>query len=101
MEFRVGDVMVHKQYGYRGILYGWDASCSAGDEWIAQMHVDSLPGQPRNIVFEPMHEYQPDSAPRRHICCSATSFALLSRGDQHEMDEILVQVNLTLFMLKK
>ncbi|CAL8465273.1 g4808 [Coccomyxa elongata] len=44
VKYRVGDVMVHTRYGYQGILYGWDATCSAGDEWIAQMHVDSLPG---------------------------------------------------------
>ena len=44
VKYCVGDVMVHRQYGYQGFIYGWDATCSAGDDWIAQMNVDALSG---------------------------------------------------------
>ena len=41
---RVGQVMTHAQYGYRGVIYGWTPTCQAGQEWIQQMNVDALPG---------------------------------------------------------
>eukprot|EP00850_Spirogloea_muscicola_P016435 SM000133S26801 [mRNA] locus=s133:183225:189279:- [translate_table: standard] len=39
----VGDMMCHLQYGYRGVIYGWDAECAAEEEWIMQMKVNLLP----------------------------------------------------------
>lgn len=41
---RVGQVMTHAQYGYRGVIYGWTPTCQASQEWIVQMNVDALPG---------------------------------------------------------
>ncbi len=46
--YRVGEIMEHRRYGYRGVVFGWDPACTAGDEWIAQMNVDALPGQPHD-----------------------------------------------------
>lgn len=44
MQYRVGQVLRHKRYRYRGLIIGWDPCCRAGEEWIAQMGVDRLPG---------------------------------------------------------
>lgn len=41
--YRVGDVIVHRRYGYRGVIYGHDVECSAPNEWKEAMKVDSLP----------------------------------------------------------
>ena len=27
---RVGQVMVHKHYGYRGVIHGWTPTCQVG-----------------------------------------------------------------------
>ncbi|KAK9903275.1 hypothetical protein WJX75_001714 [Coccomyxa subellipsoidea] len=50
VQYRVGEIIEHKRYGYRGVIFGWDPSCTAGDDWIAQMNVDALPGG-RNQPF--------------------------------------------------
>jgi hypothetical protein len=42
---RVGQVMMHAQYGYRGVIYDWTHTCQASQEWILQMNVDALPGE--------------------------------------------------------
>lgn len=38
VKFFVGDIIVHKKYGYRGAIAGWDATCQAPPMWIASMH---------------------------------------------------------------
>eukprot|EP00245_Coleochaete_scutata_P009890 TRINITY_DN335_c0_g1_i1.p1 TRINITY_DN335_c0_g1~~TRINITY_DN335_c0_g1_i1.p1 ORF type:complete len:324 (+),score=54.17 TRINITY_DN335_c0_g1_i1:381-1352(+) len=43
INFRVGDVIVHRRYGYRGVVYGHDPECSAPDEWQQAMKIDLLP----------------------------------------------------------
>lgn len=43
LERRVGDIVWHLRYHYRGVVFGWDEKCSANEEWISQMQVDRLP----------------------------------------------------------
>ena len=32
-KFSIGQIVHHKRYGYRGVIFGQDPSCSADDEW--------------------------------------------------------------------
>lgn len=41
--FKVGHVFQHKRYGYEAFIVGWDYKCSADDQWIQRMRVDTLP----------------------------------------------------------
>lgn len=43
LAFRVGDVVRHLRYNYRGVVCGWDLTCAASEEWIQRMGVDALP----------------------------------------------------------
>ncbi|KAK3611713.1 hypothetical protein CHS0354_034382, partial [Potamilus streckersoni] len=43
VEFAVGMIMQHKRYHYKCVIYGWDPTCQATDEWIARMGVNNLP----------------------------------------------------------
>lgn len=44
IKFHVGQVVRHKRYNYRGVVYGWDPVCSSSEEWMLSMGVDGLPG---------------------------------------------------------
>ena len=44
VQFKVGDVVRHRRYHYRGVIYGWDPECKAEEEWMQQMRIDQLPG---------------------------------------------------------
>ncbi|DBA89655.1 TPA: hypothetical protein ACH3X2_004547 [Trebouxia sp. C0005] len=44
VQFKVGDVIRHRRYHYRGVIYGWDAECKAEEDWMQQMRIDQLPG---------------------------------------------------------
>ena len=44
VRYRVGQVFRHKRYHYSAVVTGWDVECEAGEVWIAQMNVRSLPG---------------------------------------------------------
>ena len=44
VQFKVGDVIRHRRYHYRGVIYGWDPECKAEEEWMQQMRIDQLPG---------------------------------------------------------
>ena len=48
--FRVGQIIRHRRYSYRGVIFGWESKCEAGEEWIQQMRVDALP-EGRNQHF--------------------------------------------------
>jgi hemimethylated DNA binding protein len=42
--YRVGQLVRHKNYGYRGVICGWDETCCASEAWATQMGVKLLPG---------------------------------------------------------
>ena len=44
--FRVGQIIVHKRYSYRGVITGWDRTCEADEDWMEQMNVEALPSAP-------------------------------------------------------
>jgi hypothetical protein len=37
--FRVGQVIRHKRYGYKGVISGWDRKFNATQEWQVMMRV--------------------------------------------------------------
>ncbi|KAF2031836.1 YccV-like-domain-containing protein [Setomelanomma holmii] len=50
VKFKVGQLFQHKRYSYEGVITGWDVSCDAGEDWIQNMGVDTLPSG-RNQAF--------------------------------------------------
>ncbi|XP_077976883.1 uncharacterized protein LOC144432531 [Glandiceps talaboti] len=43
IKYRVGQVIKHKKWGYRGIIIGWDEKAKAPEPWIHQMHPKDKP----------------------------------------------------------
>ncbi|CAD5116031.1 DgyrCDS4963 [Dimorphilus gyrociliatus] len=43
VKYRIGQVMKHKKWGYRGIIVGWDVRARAPEEWLRQMHPPDKP----------------------------------------------------------
>ena len=43
VHFRVGQVLRHKKWGYRGVIVGWDLVAKAPSEWLDQMHPKDKP----------------------------------------------------------
>jgi len=41
--FPLGSCIVHRRFGYRGIVVGYDHLCNAPEEWCKAMRVDILP----------------------------------------------------------
>ena len=39
LAFKVGDVVRHKRYVYRGAVFGWDRECRKSEQWAKQMGV--------------------------------------------------------------
>mgnify|MGYP000005830835 CR=1 FL=1 len=37
VKYKVGRVFYHVRYGYRGVIYNWDAKCTSSSEWVSQM----------------------------------------------------------------
>ena len=35
--FQVGQVFVHRKFGYRAVVYGWDHKCERDDDWVKTM----------------------------------------------------------------
>ncbi|XP_014681547.1 PREDICTED: F-box only protein 21-like [Priapulus caudatus] len=43
VKFRVGQVIKHKIWGYRGVIIGWDEDAKAPEWWVNQNHPDDKP----------------------------------------------------------
>ena len=41
--YRVGQVFRHRRYRYLAVIIGWDVECSAGNDWVHRMGVNTLP----------------------------------------------------------
>jgi heat shock protein HspQ len=41
--YRAGDVVRHREYGYRAVVYEWDPSCQADSNWQNATSVQLLP----------------------------------------------------------
>eukprot|EP00216_Chloropicon_sp_CCMP2111_P006955 CAMPEP_0198235402 /NCGR_PEP_ID=MMETSP1446-20131203/1294_1 /TAXON_ID=1461542 ORGANISM="Unidentified sp, Strain CCMP2111" /NCGR_SAMPLE_ID=MMETSP1446 /ASSEMBLY_ACC=CAM_ASM_001112 /LENGTH=987 /DNA_ID=CAMNT_0043916551 /DNA_START=93 /DNA_END=3056 /DNA_ORIENTATION=- len=42
VKYRIGEVMQHGRYGYRGVIYGWDPICRADEAWVKEMGVAQM-----------------------------------------------------------
>jgi len=53
IKFRIGQVVKHKRYGYRGVIVGWDPEAKAPESWITENHGSnrSLRQQPNYAVL--------------------------------------------------
>jgi len=38
VKYRVGQVVKHAKWGYKGVIIGWDETARAPDDWLSQMH---------------------------------------------------------------
>jgi hemimethylated DNA binding protein len=45
VKYAVGQVFVHKKFGFRGVIYGWDRECARDEAWMKAMNVQN-PSQP-------------------------------------------------------
>lgn len=43
IKYRIGQVIRHKTYGYRGVIVGWDATAKAPEGWLDTMHGKNRP----------------------------------------------------------
>ena len=41
VKFRIGQVVKHKKWGYRGVIIAWDETANAPEEWLRQMHKEN------------------------------------------------------------
>lgn len=60
---RVGSLFIHRRYGYRAVILGWDVTCQASDMWQRQMGVDGLPGGRQ----QPFYNIQADDGTARYV----------------------------------
>ena len=64
VSFRVGQVVKHKKWGYRGVIIAWDETAKAPAEWLREMHKENKEwkNQPNYSVLVDTRDRQ---APRK------------------------------------
>ncbi|GIL48759.1 hypothetical protein Vafri_5212 [Volvox africanus] len=50
-QLRLGQRVMHRQLGYRGVVVGWDSQCCESEDWIAQAKVKELKGGTRQVFY--------------------------------------------------
>lgn len=51
VHLRVGHVVRHRKYGFRGVVIGYDATCQATDSWMEASQVKALPLGPHQPFY--------------------------------------------------
>lgn len=46
IKYSIGDILWHKEYGWRGVVYGWSERCELGDGWLEQNDAQDKADQP-------------------------------------------------------
>jgi len=62
LKFRVGQVVRHKRFGYRGVVIGWDPACYQTFDWILVMH-----GLQKNRLQDPQIFLDIQDKPHYHV----------------------------------
>ena len=60
----IGTLFVHRAYGYKAAVVGWNDTCNATEEWMLSMGVDSLPGGGRQ---QPFYQSLVDDGSTRYV----------------------------------
>jgi uncharacterized protein with gpF-like domain len=42
LQLRLGQRVVHKQHGYRGVVVGWDVGCCESEQWQERAEAEGL-----------------------------------------------------------
>jgi F-box protein 21 len=42
VKYKIGQVFLHRRYGYTAVITGWDIECNMPSEWMAQNQIDTL-----------------------------------------------------------
>ncbi|XP_038078843.1 F-box only protein 21-like isoform X2 [Patiria miniata] len=57
VKYRIGQVIRHKTWGYRGVIVGWDERAKAPEDWIKQMHGIHKLDQPFYVLLTDARDY--------------------------------------------
>lgn len=56
VQYKVGQVGLHRKYHYRCVIYGWDETCQQSESWKITMGVYHLPLQDRQPYYMVLEE---------------------------------------------
>lgn len=90
MEFRVGDVVRHVKYGYRGVIGGWDLNCQATSGWVDQTDLKDLTGG----IEQPFYQTLVDSRDRpgdQSAYVAQENLELLPRQEAQTDEDYLIR----------
>ena len=54
MTLRVGQVVKHKRWGYRGVIIGWDEKARAPESWLREMHKHEPEWRNQSVDVNPL-----------------------------------------------
>jgi len=90
IKFEIGDILQHREYGWRGVVYGWSELCELDDEWLRKNAAETRRDHPfYNILCnDGTHRYGSQLThdvrtmpPRPTPCSQHLAYDAGSRGD--------------------
>ena len=64
VRYATGDCVLHRKYGYRGVIVGWDDECEQSDEWVSAMRVEELEQGSRQPFYHVLVDTRDRSPPQ-------------------------------------
>jgi hemimethylated DNA binding protein len=84
--FKVGDIIRHKRYGYRGVIFGHDPICGLGEDWQRQMRVDELPHGANQPFYNVMVDDRDRPNQVTYVAQENIQCLSIQMDDQEEVD---------------
>ena len=80
VKFCCGEQVRHRKYGYRGVVVGWDCTCTANEDWVGIMGVRNL----KSGTEQPFYHVLVDVRDRTD---AQTTYAAQENLEQLKFDE--------------
>ncbi len=86
IQYRIGQIIRHKRYHYRGVIFGYDPHCALSNEWQRQMRIEELP----NGSKQPFYNVLVDERDRHHqtTYVAQENIQLVGKEDEIRHEEV-------------
>jgi hemimethylated DNA binding protein len=94
IQFRVGQIVRHKKYGYRGVITGWDKTCKQTLTWKRKNRIQTLKNNEDQPFYNLLVDRRDDQLRERTYCAQENlqdelecwDDALKKKGKEEEND---------------
>jgi F-box protein 21 len=90
IDYSVGRVFWHKNYKYKGVIFGWDRQCERSDDWIRMHKIHKLPSGRSQPFYHVLPDQRYLGTPGESRYVAQDNIAELPSDVDHEVQHAMI-----------